>query len=62
MRGMFTREILYSPTFNMAIGLTIGYCISQGLWTPKAIRFYQIKLVLQKLRGEPNRNSIGQNS
>ena len=27
VRGMFTREILYNPTFNIALGLVIGLCI-----------------------------------
>ena len=27
LRGMFTREILYNPSFNIALGLAIGYCL-----------------------------------
>ena len=27
VRGMFTREILYNPSFNIALGLTIGLCM-----------------------------------
>jgi hypothetical protein len=27
VRGQFTREILYNPTFNIALGLVIGLCI-----------------------------------
>jgi hypothetical protein len=27
VRGMFTREILYNPSFNIALGLAIGLCI-----------------------------------
>ncbi|MGD9722099.1 MAG: O-antigen ligase family protein [Pirellulales bacterium] len=27
VRGMFTREIMYNPSFNIAIGLCIGLCI-----------------------------------
>ena len=27
VRGMFTREILYNPSFNIAIGLGIGLCL-----------------------------------
>lgn len=27
MRGIFTREILYNPSFNIAFGLVIGLCI-----------------------------------
>ena len=26
-RGMFTREILYNPSFNIAVGLAIGFCL-----------------------------------
>ncbi|HEX3728112.1 MAG TPA: hypothetical protein VHV08_17795, partial [Pirellulales bacterium] len=27
VRGFFTREILYNPAFNIALGLTIGFCL-----------------------------------
>ncbi len=27
VRGMFTREIMFSPSFNIALGLIIGYCM-----------------------------------
>ena len=27
VRGSFTREILYNPSFNIALGLTIGLCM-----------------------------------
>jgi hypothetical protein len=33
MRGLFTREILYSPAFCIGVGLCIGLCISRGMWT-----------------------------
>lgn len=49
IRGMFTREILYSPSFSIALGLSIGFCISQGLWIPKAINLYNLKLAIRKL-------------
>jgi O-antigen ligase len=50
LRGMFTREILYSPGFSIGLGLCIGFCISQGLWIPKAVDLYRLKLLMQKLR------------
>lgn len=50
-RGMFTREILYSPSFCAGLGLSIGFCISQGLWLQRAVQFYRISLTLQKIRG-----------
>jgi hypothetical protein len=27
VRGMFTRDILYNPSFNIAFGLVVGLCI-----------------------------------
>ena len=50
LRGMFTREILYSPNFSMGLGLCMGFCISQGLWIPKAVNLYRLNLLMQKLR------------
>lgn len=37
IRGMFTREILYSPSFNAGVGITIGLCVQAGVWrrTPR---------------------------
>jgi hypothetical protein len=35
VRGMFTREILYSPSFSMGLGLTIGLCILHGVWATR---------------------------
>jgi hypothetical protein len=42
LRGIFTREILYNPSFNIALGLCIGLCLlaevereSAGLAGPK---------------------------
>jgi hypothetical protein len=32
IRGIFSREILYTPGFCIGLGLTIGLCISQGMW------------------------------
>jgi hypothetical protein len=32
VRGMFSREILYAPSFCIGLGLAIGLCISQGMW------------------------------
>jgi hypothetical protein len=32
IRGIFSREILYSPGFCIGLGMTIGLCISQGMW------------------------------
>lgn len=32
VRGIFSREILYSPGFCMGVGLAIGLCISRGVW------------------------------
>jgi hypothetical protein len=52
LRGMFTREILYNPAFNMGLGLCIGLCISQGLWIPKAVQLYRLKSALQRVRKE----------
>lgn len=38
VRGFFTREVMYNPSFNMALGLAIGLCIlaekSRGLSPP----------------------------
>lgn len=48
LRGMFTREVLYSPNFSVGLGICIGFCISQGLWIPKAINLYRLKSVMQK--------------
>ncbi len=31
-RGMFSREILYSPSFSMAFGLVLGLTMADGLW------------------------------
>lgn len=50
LRGMFTREVLYSPNFSIALGLCVGFCISQGLWIPKAINLYRFKLFMEKVR------------
>ena len=27
VRGQFTHEIIYSPTFGIGIGLALGYCL-----------------------------------
>lgn len=32
VRGMFTREVLYSPGFAAAFGLAIGLALLQGVW------------------------------
>ncbi len=32
VRGMFSREVLYSPTFAVAIGLGIALCVRAGMW------------------------------
>jgi O-antigen ligase len=32
LRGMFTDEILYSPSFCIGLGLCIGVCIVDGCW------------------------------
>jgi O-antigen ligase len=34
VRGQFTAEILYSPSFSLALGLCIGGCIITGVWHP----------------------------
>jgi len=33
VRGMFSREILYAPSFSIGLGLCIGYCLLTGTWT-----------------------------
>lgn len=33
IRGIFSREILYSPGFCMGLALAIGLCISRGVWS-----------------------------
>jgi len=37
VRGMFTREILYNPSFNIALGLTIGLCMLAQVARQQAI-------------------------
>ncbi len=37
VRGMFTREILYSPTFSVGIGLCIGLCLVEKAWQRRKI-------------------------
>ncbi|MCC6993615.1 MAG: O-antigen ligase family protein [Deltaproteobacteria bacterium] len=32
MRGMFSREILYNPSFAIGLGLTMALCMIHGLW------------------------------
>jgi O-antigen ligase len=32
LRGMFTDEVLYSPSFCIALGLCVGLCITEGVW------------------------------
>jgi len=32
MRGMFSREILYNPSFAIGLGLTMALCLIHGLW------------------------------
>jgi hypothetical protein len=32
VRGMFTREVLYSPGFAAAFGLAIGLAMIEGVW------------------------------
>ncbi len=34
MRGMFSREILYNPSFAIGLGLTMALCFIHGLWAP----------------------------
>ena len=44
LRGMFTREVLYSPAFCIGFGLLIGMCILEGVWSSRAVyraRFLQ---------------------
>jgi O-antigen ligase len=36
VRGMFTREILYNPSFCLAIGMCIGLCLESGGYLRKA--------------------------
>jgi len=36
VRGMFTREVLYSPGFAAALGLAIGLALVHGLWARRA--------------------------
>ena len=33
MRGLFTREVLYTPTFCVGFGLILGLCMEGGVWT-----------------------------
>lgn len=35
VRGQFTAEILYSPSFALALGISIGACIVAGVWSPR---------------------------
>ena len=32
MRGMFSREILYNPSFSIGLGLSMALCFIHGLW------------------------------
>lgn len=34
VRGQFTAEILYSPSFSLALGVCLGGCILCGVWSP----------------------------
>jgi hypothetical protein len=36
LRGMFSREVLYSPAFSIALGLAVGMCILEGVWSRRA--------------------------
>jgi len=36
VRGMFSREILYAPSFSIGLGLCLGYCLMAGTWRPAA--------------------------
>jgi O-antigen ligase len=38
VRGMFSREVLYSPSFGVAIGLAIGLCVRADVWKRKPRR------------------------
>jgi hypothetical protein len=35
VRGMFSREVLYSPSFAVAVGLAVGLCIRAEVWRPR---------------------------
>jgi O-antigen ligase len=32
MRGMFSREIIYTPGFSMGLGFALGLCLIEGTW------------------------------
>ena len=38
LRGMFTDEILYSPSFSLALGLCVGACVFSGVWSIESRR------------------------
>ena len=35
-RGMFSRELLYNPSFACAFGLAVGEALSHGLWSKRS--------------------------
>ena len=37
LRGMFTDEVLYSPSFCIGFGLCIGLCITEGFWNSRSV-------------------------
>jgi hypothetical protein len=38
LRGLFSREILYSPAFSMGLGLCVGFCVLHDVWDVQALR------------------------
>lgn len=43
-RGFFTHEILYSPSFCLALGMLIGLCSVKGVWPQVPRRHFKLKL------------------
>jgi hypothetical protein len=37
LRGLFSREILYSPAFSLGLGLCVGLCVLHDVWDRRAL-------------------------
>lgn len=60
MRGLFTGEVLYSPSFNVAFGLLIGLCIMEGVWQPPLNLRQELQAMLRR-QYQNNPRLAGQN-